>query len=902
MKRRIWPAIVAIFLLAACNIAPLNDTPAVSGIGACHWIPGKLPTSVDWGYETCMNKGVFWRELEPEPGRYDLSGIDNLLDSHPDVQVWLSIQTEGADLYDVPKAPSWLVDMGAVWHTGTCSNNQNGIFAPFDPVYMHRLELLLQALNGHLGGAAGVVTMSGGAFGETQLFRCDMEQHLADYYGIDGFDSAYAIATQGLVELYLQNLDVPIMVQLGRMDTDQHLVNTFANNDRVCFKWAGLDPDNVGDGKDEIRHRSNMAYGELFQSRDGRFGYEIGHPDLLKDANGNWLNERFDNLAAWALPEADFLCFQGGETLTAASQWPGFAAFDAAMEDSMPTPPPNNIVGKWNKLELEFTAQPTGNPFLDYRLDVTFTGPSSQYVVPGFYADNNTWKVRFSPDELGTWAYRVSFRKGAGVAVVPNSGTSVGFDGQTGTFLVEPSNSPSRLEYVGGYYLKYRDGDYFVKTGTGSPENFLAHDFTAHGGPQGALDYLANNGVNSIYFLPMNIGGDGDGDTHPFVGNDKLRYNVSELERWESIFDHAQSRGIMLHVVLNEAEEANKRYLDNATLGVERKLFYRELVARFGHHLALQWNICEEYNYDLPLTPDTVKEWAAWIQALDPYDHPITVHNSYDPDPAWRPFLGDPLFSTTSLQFWQGTGEVEKWRELTEQSGRALPICLDELRVTTPDNMADQRREILWPILLSGGHVEFILDSFLQTDNFSIYDDLWLWAGYARDFMDLLPFWEMTPADSLLTGDGQVFAKHGEVYALYLPLGGTLRLNLPLGTFEARWYNPRTGQFVGTPEIVGRSLSPPHSPTSDWAVLVQRVAVPPTSVPTSTPTRTPTYTSTPTYTPTSTPTHTSTPTATSVPTNTPTSVPTETPISNVLRLRCEIDLNTGDVRCWPMGD
>lgn len=65
------------------------------------------------------------------------------------------------------------------------------------------------------------------------------------------------------------------------------------------------------------------------------------------------------------------------------------------------------------------------NPFLDYRLQVSFTGPSGQqYNVPGFFdgdghggGTGNVWRARFSPDEAGRWAFEASFREGNGVAL-----------------------------------------------------------------------------------------------------------------------------------------------------------------------------------------------------------------------------------------------------------------------------------------------------------------------------------------------------------------------------------------------------------------------------------------------------------------------------------------------------
>jgi hypothetical protein len=43
--------------------------------------------------------------------------------------------------------------------------------------------------------------------------------------------------------------------------------------------------------------------------------------------------------------------------------------------------------------------------------------------------------------------------------------------------------------------------------------------------------------------------------------------------------------GLNLHFKTQEIE--NSQLLDGGVLGNERKLYYRELVARFSHHLAL---------------------------------------------------------------------------------------------------------------------------------------------------------------------------------------------------------------------------------------------------------------------------------------------------------------------------
>ena len=65
------------------------------------------------------------------------------------------------------------------------------------------------------------------------------------------------------------------------------------------------------------------------------------------------------------------------------------------------------------------------NPFLDYRLQVIFTGPGGQvYNVPGFFdgdgnggASGNVWRVRFTPDQSGEWSYKAVLKKGKDIAV-----------------------------------------------------------------------------------------------------------------------------------------------------------------------------------------------------------------------------------------------------------------------------------------------------------------------------------------------------------------------------------------------------------------------------------------------------------------------------------------------------
>ncbi len=576
------------------------------------------------------------------------------------------------------------------------------------------------------------------------------------------------------------------------------------------------------------------------------------------------------------------------------------------------------------------------NPFTDRRLDVEFTGPGGTLVVPGYYAVDHAsgadvWQVNFTAPSAGQWTYTPKFYSGANVAVAdagslgaPNAVEINGMGGSVSVAAANP-NAPGflakgMLNYTGSHYLQFANGDYYLKGGADSPENFLGytgfdnttkgaggagilHPYTAHvgdwnvGDPNwddddadavaddgngiiGALNYLHNLGdanytgpakVNSIYFLPMNIGGDGK-DTHPFASttidqtgnaaNDNLHYDLSKLDQWEIAFSHAQKKGIMLHFVLNEAEDNNKLELDNATLGNERKLFYRELVARFGHHQAITWNISEEYNLNTAFGANnaaeaaTAESFADWLKSVDPYDHPVTVHNAGNPNPSggptrgtWQYFIGDESFDLTSLQLgnnYTTLGQaVEAFRAATTDAGRPIPIMIDEPESVQDVTFDEVRKHMLWDILLSGGNVEWCTRTQDQSlDDFRTLEQVYTETYYARRLLEeYTPFWQMIPGDNLLTAEdafdgdtdpGEVFYKAGQVYVLYLPdtdgqATGILDLTAETGPLVFRWFDPTSGQFVGDPlNLFGGTLFDlPDTPglnaggTDDWAAILE---------------------------------------------------------------------------------
>ncbi len=562
---------------------------------------------------------------------------------------------------------------------------------------------------------------------------------------------------------------------------------------------------------------------------------------------------------------------------------------------------------EWHKLTLDFNGPATSesatpNPFTAYRLDVTFThvGTGKIYLVPGYYAadgnaanssasSGNVWRVHFAPDETGTWTYAASFRSGTDIATTSATGASAGFfDGDTGSFSIAETDktgrdfrAKGRLLYVGKHHLRFAGtGDYFMKAGVDAPENLLAYadfdggfksdgagdDLIKNWSPHvadwqsgdpvwqgskgkgliGAINYLAAEGLNAFSFLTMNINGD-DKNVFPYVtSGDRTRLDVSRMDQWGIVFDHGTRNGMHLNFKTQEIE--NQNLLDGGDLGNQRILYYRELIARFGHNPGLNWNLGEE------CTATTVrkKAWAQYFHDNDPYRHPIVIHNTTSV--LHHEMMGDASKLTGfSLQlnasdFTDMFAMTKDYIDRSVAAGKPWVVACDEpgdsrysLR---PDNdpgssHTDARKHALWGNIMAGGAgVEWYFgyalpNSDLTCQDFGSRDAFWPFCRYTLEFLENsnVPYENMKNQNSLVSGSGsnanRCLAKTGDAYLVHLPSGGSATLNLSAapGSFSVKWFNPRTGATVNRSDVNGGSTislgSPPDTATQDWVVLLR---------------------------------------------------------------------------------
>lgn len=564
------------------------------------------------------------------------------------------------------------------------------------------------------------------------------------------------------------------------------------------------------------------------------------------------------------------------------------------------------------------------NPFLDFRLDVTFTHAGKSFTVPGhFAADGNAaetsadegdqWHIKFAADEPGEWQYSVSFRRGKDVAVAATAANSQpikGVDGKQGMIKVLPARpgpyADGRLQYVDEHYLRLSgSGEYFIKVGVDSPENLLAYDdfdstpsvagrrkswdphrsdynndadaflWQGEKGKSlfGAINYLHEEGLNAFSFLTFNVDGD-DRNVFPHLlkedqaayeayaskGHNKeawttffynTRFDVSKLAQWERVFSYGSKKGFFLHFKTHEEE--TDHLMDGASLGIEQKLYYREIISRFAHHPKLNWNLGEEN--DIPR--ELQREIAAYIRATSPYKKQHIVMHTYPPeDHFYAELVGDQSALTgASIQgrrpdFRDVYTRITRWYHESGKAGKPWALAIDEAGsgawglVTDAENPNhdEARVRVIWGSLLAGGFgVEWYFGynsphNDLEADDYRSRDLFWEQNAIARRFFEEhVPFHKMRPLpQSEPLKFLYVFGVPDEHYLVMVANPArlnTLRLDTVGARYSLRWFDTRNGGdlVAGTVSEVEAAITPvslglpPTDIGSDWLAVLEAI-------------------------------------------------------------------------------
>jgi hypothetical protein len=488
------------------------------------------------------------------------------------------------------------------------------------------------------------------------------------------------------------------------------------------------------------------------------------------------------------------------------------------------------------------------NPFTDVSVNGNFEMADSgqHWQVDGFCdsPDGTVYKIRFMPPTAGNYKYSVTYQQGA-------------FQRKyTGTFhaVDKHHRGPIRIDQ------QYRW--HFIWEGTG--EHYFFNGTTAYWLTgwreeriiRNSIDRLQRLKVNRIrvtvagrsnlFFgepvmtgqnysnLPTPWPAESPNDfTHP--GFDYTRFYIPLWQKFERMLQYARDRDMIISVVL----DMNDNKVHPAAGSEDERRFIRYAVSRFSAFSNITWDLgddLEGYRND-EWTHDTGTLIGQW----DPYHHLATSH----PIKTTHQDRASEWFGFTSYQDWsrQQHALMLESRELQKKTGRIIPQTNEEygyedhypLWAAPGSDSADVLRHTAWDIVMAGGYqtagetcrrgTNIAPDTGGGWMNGRGDDTMTMFLGYGHmvDFFTSFEWWKTDPHDELVNNGAYCLAKPGEIYAIYLPKGGSVTLKLEPGTYNASWFSALSGEKITLPAVEGGSWRSPEAPDqNDWALLLER--------------------------------------------------------------------------------
>ena len=383
---------------------------------------------------------------------------------------------------------------------------------------------------------------------------------------------------------------------------------------------------------------------------------------------------------------------------------------------------------RWRTFEVELHGPAHGNPYTDVILSADFRLGERHLTAQGFYDGDGVYRIRFMPDEEGTWTFRTSSnaRSLDGVVGDVHCGPAAGED-----------HGPVRVH---GFHFRHADGTRYLPVGT------TAYAWTHQGDAleEQTLRTLASSPFNKVrmcVFPKSFVHSTGEPPQYPFAGSpddgwDFLRPNHAYFRHLEQRIAQLAELGIQADVILFHPYD-RWGFSDMGAAADEHYLRY--LVARLGAYPNVWWSLANEY--DLMWAKDTA-DWhrfAALIRENDPHGHPVSVHN-------WVELWDNSASWVTHASIQNAPEMTTEWRSRWRK-----PVLIDECGYEgdiewgwgnlTPQELV--RR--CWEGLVRGGYVTHG-ECFLADD-----DVLW-WAkggvlkgesharlGVLRKILDELP-------------------------------------------------------------------------------------------------------------------------------------------------------------------
>ncbi|MEM7660223.1 MAG: DUF4038 domain-containing protein [Bacteroidota bacterium] len=494
--------------------------------------------------------------------------------------------------------------------------------------------------------------------------------------------------------------------------------------------------------------------------------------------------------------------------------------------------------GRWMKHELTFTSQETyEHPLYDLKeFSATFTAPSGRLrTVQGFWDGGNTFRVRFAPNEIGTWRYTTTC----------SNESDEGLHNQSGSFECVETESPLAIYQQGG--LLHQEGTYHLAHEDGTP--FFWTACTAWNGALKSTDeewrtYLqhrVNHGYNVIQLVTTQWRGcdqNSQGQV-AYSGQGRLEVHPEFFQHLDQKMDQVNEFGLIAAPVLlwalpvGQGRELSPGY----SLPLEEAVkLARYIIARYqGHQVA--WMLggdgrfAREYEQRwLEIGRRVFADDPPGVVAQHPHGRLWIGDNHREED--WLDIVGyqSSHSNRQGTVDWINKGEIAtRWKHLPARPTINLEPNYEEIRnqitdedvrnasywslFATPVAGITYGANGIWPWIREG---EKILNhgqpKHVSTWRQSIDFPGSLQIGYAGEFFRNFQWWNLRPANHLLVqqpGEEQynhfisvLQSMDQNTVLVYIPRQDAVELYLQ-GQYLARWFDPVNNRFQPAKSLQG---------------------------------------------------------------------------------------------------
>jgi hypothetical protein len=469
---------------------------------------------------------------------------------------------------------------------------------------------------------------------------------------------------------------------------------------------------------------------------------------------------------------------------------------------------------------LEISVVNTTNyadPYRDTELRVSITSPSGRKISHyGFYDGNQTWKIRFRPDENRYWEIEYYF---SDKDEVHSKRVYCHYKEQPGR-VVRNEFNPYWLGKQGEKKTLFRSfhvGDRFFATNWDDPQ-----DSTDGNLREQFLDWMQENKYNMLsiasHYLNRDAPDRGAGWETPRL----WPLDLNEYRKMETILDILYERDIVVFPFAGFFGAQATWPLDQA----EQELYIKYTLARIGHYPNIILSVAgpeplfrkhrRQFQNSMRLTD--INRLGRLIDSLDAHGNILTVHNESRATTYGDPFIDEYWYTMSTLQ---GPGTLDRERlfsGLTMNHHRYKPTYAQETlwtgNINQPDFTDEHIRKNAYTILFSGSILNFgdmrgnSSTGFSGTinleernqDRHDIVRAVW-------DWFETIPFHNLVPRQNLVN-NGFCLALEGMEYYIYMDTQGELELFLDFPySFDTEWINAQDPQDIRQGPVVNSTTT-----------------------------------------------------------------------------------------------